>query len=294
MKSILTIIAYLTLCSGIKSQCIADAGTAIHRCSPELYVQLGGSPTAFGGIPPYEYEWWIDPIPTSSQIIPYIYASHILNDTTIATPTLIYTGGSFIGDSIEFYLKITDQLGCQSFDTLVLTTSFFGQHLMYYDYWINQGDSVYLNQTPNVGGGFGATTYDWNPSYGLSDTTLASGFWASPETSTAYTPTVTDSKGCELTAGGPLYFVNVNPTGIDELNRIPVKLYPNPTANLIIIETDANKPIVKSELYSITGKKLAGFANHTNRIDLTPYSKGTYILKLYFSERMSFQKVVKE
>ncbi len=294
MKYILTIISLVSFCSGVTAQCIANAGSNIHRCSTELTVQLGGSPTAFGGIPPYEYEWWIDPIPTSSQTLPYIYASDILNDTTIATPTLIYTGGSFIGDSMEFYLKITDELGCQSFDTIVLTTSHFGIHLIYHEYWINQGDSVYLNQAPNIGGGFGLLTYDWNPSYGLSDTTLASGFWASPDTSTAYTATVTDSKGCSATAGGPLYYIWVNTTGINEDNRIPTILYPNPTSNIIFIEADANKPIIKSEVYSLSGKKLANFANFRNMIDLSNYSNGTYILKLYFNDGISFRKIVKE
>ena len=278
MKSILTSFLFLTFCSISNAQCIADAGPDIHRCSPEFTVQLGSSPTAFGGTPPYAYEWWIEPISTGSEVVPFIYASTMLNDTSVANPSFIYTG-SFLDSSMTFFLRITDSLGCHSIDTINVTTSIFNVHLIYHEYWIEQGDSVYLNQAPNIGGGFGTLIYDWNPSYGLNDTTLAMGFWASPDTSTAYTATVTDSKGCTATAGGPLYFIWVNTVGVNENILAPIALYPNPTSDFIYIETDVKTPIVKSELFSVLGKKLASFAKLQGRIDLSTYSSGTYILK---------------
>lgn len=293
MKNILLFLFFLLSFNYIHGQCVADAGEDIHRCSPDSVVQLGGNPTAMTGTAPYTYEWWMDPIETGSEIVPYIHASDMLNDTSIANPSFIYTG-SFLSSDMTFYLKITDDMGCESVDSITVTTSIFNVHLIYHDYWINQGDSVYLNQVPNIGGGYGAISYDWNPSYGLSDTSLATGFWASPEISTAYTATVTDSKGCTATAGEPLYFIWVNTTGIGENKRISIKLYPNPTSNIIFIETDPNQPIVKSELYSVSGKKLANITSLTNRVDLSSYANGTYILKLYFSKGISFQKIVKE
>lgn len=277
----------------ITAQCIANAGEDIHRCSPDSVVILGGDPTAYNGVPPYIYEWWIDPISTGSEVVPFIYASTMLNDTSVANPSFIYTG-SFLDSSMTFFLRITDSLGGQSIDTINVTTSIFNVHLIYHDYWINQGDSVFLNQIPNISGGYGTTIYDWNPSYGLSDTALATGFWASPDISTAYSATVTDSKGCTATAGGPLYYIWVNTTGINENNRIPIKFYPNPTSNLIFIEADTDMPILKSELYSLTGKKLGSSPPPGTKIDLSTFASGTYILKLYFNEGIVIQKVVKE
>lgn len=296
MKAILTIFVCLTFYAGTYAQCNADAGIDQHKClndtSNQSLVIIGGNPSANFGTPPYSFSWSINPIefvPGSS--IPYLYASDILNDTTISNPHILYETAS---DSIMFYLTITDSLGCTSSDSCVVTFTLFGQHLIYHDYWINEGDSVFLNQIPNIGGGYGETIYDWNPSYGLSDTTLAIGFWASPDTSTAYTATLTDSKGCTATAGGPLYYIWINTTGLNENNIIPIKLYPNPSSNIIFIETDSKNPILKNELYSLTGEKLANFLSLKDRIDLSTYSNGTYILKLYFNEGIVIQKVIKE
>ncbi len=288
-----TVILFLFLVGStpfLNAQCIADAGGDIHRCSPETTVQLGGGPSASGGMPPYTYEWSIEPIAFDSNVIPFLYASTVLSDTTTANPILLYNG---VSDSLAFFLTITDSLGCQSTDTIILTTTHFGIHLTWYDYYINQGDSVYLNQTPNIGAGYGTTYYDWNPSYGLSDTTLYSGFWASPDSTTAYTATVTDSKGCTATAGGPTYIVNVTPVGLDEYNKVSVNLYPNPTRDVAFIQKDSYTPISKMEIYSPLGVKLATELKPRDRIDLAPYPKGTYVLKLYFEEGISIKKLVK-
>lgn len=289
---IFTTLYVLTFSAFSFAQCIADAGSDIHRCSRDSTVQLGGNPTAFGGATPYTYEWSVDPIPTTSQVVPYVYASNMLNDTSIANPIFTYNGG-FLEDSIEIYLKITDNMGCQSFDTLQLTTSLFGEHLMYHDFWIDKGDSVYLNYTPNVGGGFGTSTYDWNPSYGLSDTNIASGFWASPNTSTFYTATVTDTKGCSKT-GGSFYHIYVNTAGLHENKLKEVELFPNPATDIINIKNKKTEIINKIELYSLSGKKINTFNNPENHIDISNYSKGVYTLKIYFDDYVSSQKIVKK
>ena len=88
----------------VLGQCdiIADAGENKHRCSPDSSVQFGGNPVASNGTPPYTYEWWIDPIETSIQSVPFIYASDILNDTTAENP-ICESSSSFIGDSLYIF-----------------------------------------------------------------------------------------------------------------------------------------------------------------------------------------------
>lgn len=293
MKNI-SFIFLMLIYSGIcNAQCVADAGSEIHVCSdPDSLTQLGGMPAAYGGNAPYTYEWWIEPIPSISEVLPFIYASNLLSDTSIANPTFLYNGSSF-SDSLEFFLRITDSSGCQSLDTLILTRSLFNMTLMSYEAQINQGDSVYLNQGSNIDGGFGNVTYSWSPTEGLSDTTLANGFWAKPDETTHYTPTITDTKGCQFTAG-PFYYIYVNSVGLEEFNQIPVSLYPNPTSGVVYFESKQQKPIEKMELFSITGSKLTTQLNPENRIDLSDYEMGAYILKLYFDEGIVVKKIVKE
>lgn len=193
----------------LSAQCIADAGDNIHRCSTDSSVTLGGNPTASNGIAPYSYEWKIDPIATGSQSIPYIHASDLLSDTTIANPTFSCSGG-FIDTAMTFYLKVSDASGCQSHDTIVVSTSIFTTNLASYYYWVEAGDSVFLNESPNIGSLYDITLYDWNPSHGLSDTNVDRGFWAKPDTTIRYALTITDSKGCS-SAAEPMYHIYVSP-----------------------------------------------------------------------------------
>jgi len=293
-KNIVLIIACLAYTQISNAQCIANAGADLHICSPDSSAQLGGNPTAFGGVPPYVYEWWIDPIPTLSQTTPYLYASNILDDTTSANPTLIYTG-SLIDDSISFYLKITDSLGCESMDTIVLTKTHFGINLLSFSYWINQGDSVYLDQGANIGGGWGNTFYSWSPTHGLSDSTVLSGFWAKPDSSIVYSATISDSKGCQMT-GSPFYFIYVNPVGIEDVkNYYAIKLYPNPTSNIIFINIHDNVAIKEVKVVSLNGKIMIFQNENTNQIHLKNIPSGIYIMEICTSNNELIRhKVVKK
>lgn len=295
MKIILFVVIYLTCTQTLHAQCIANAGTNIHICSPDSSAQLGGNPTAFGGVPPYVYEWWIDPIPTSSQTIPYLFASNILDDTTSANPTLIYTG-SLINDSISFYLKITDSLGCESMDTIKLTKTHFGINLLSFSYWINQGDSVYLDQGANISGGWGNTFYSWSPTHGLSDSTVLSGFWAKPDSSIAYSATVTDSKGCQKT-GSPFYFIYVNPVGIDDINtdNQSIIFYPNPTTDIVFINMHESIGIKEIKVLSLNGQEMISQNKNTKQISLKNIPNGVYIIEIHTSHsELIRHKIVKK
>jgi len=123
MKNNVLLGSFLALTQFVDAQCVADAGIDKHNCFSDSSVQIGGSPTAIGGTPPYTFEWSIDPIPYAPPIFPFLYASDILDDTTISNPTFIYNEAE---DSIPFYLKIIDSFGCISYDTIIVTTSFLG------------------------------------------------------------------------------------------------------------------------------------------------------------------------
>ncbi len=272
------------------SQCIADAGIDKHRCPNDPTTQFGGLKSALGGVPPYKYEWRIKPIAFAPPSIPFLYASHILNDTTAANPTLIYNN---LSDSVKLYLRVTDSLGCQSEDSCQITFSNFGQHTFYHEYWIDYGDSVYLNRTPNIGGGFGNVKYSWSPTNGLSDTTLPFGFWAKPLINTNYTPTIIDSKGCSITAGGPLYFVYVRPVGIKEEVPIEVNLFPNPTSGEVSIVGMQDVDIEEVKLFTVNGQWLISTKNNS-KMNLSYLANGIYFIEIESKNGVIRHKIIKQ
>ena len=193
------------------------------------------------------------------------------------------------------YLKITDDLGCQDTDTVLLTTTDFGITLPSYEYSIMKGDSVYLNQGSNVGPGFGSTSYLWQPSHGLSDVNLLSGFWAKPDSSIQYYVTATDSKGCQKT-GSPFYFINVNTLETENVikENSSIAIFPNPTSDKIFIDTPENLAIEKIELFTTNGKKIATHQGNLNFVSLKDYPDGVYIIEIQTSNNEVFyRKVVK-
>ncbi len=285
----LTIILLFFIPAFLHAQCTADAGTDSHYCSETHSIQLGGNPTASGGTGPYTYEWWIDPIYLGVSSKPYIYASDILDDTTIANPILSY----YKEDSLTFFVRVTDSLGCQDVDTVIFTFSHFGYHLFYWTYYINPGDSVYLNEVPNIGGGYGNYTfYDWNPSHGLSDTNLASGFWAKPDSSIFYTATVTDTKGCTKTALGATYFIYIV-TGIDDAESTDISVFPNPTEDYLRIEVKDNQPLKEVLLFNNHGQEVPLRLLSTDRYDISHLPVGIYNLVVCFENAVARKKIVK-
>ncbi|MEG1555841.1 MAG: T9SS type A sorting domain-containing protein, partial [Bacteroidales bacterium] len=163
-----------------------------------------------------------------------------------------------------------------------------------FEYWISKGDSVYLDQACNIGGGYGNTIYEWHPSLGLSDTTLVSGFWAKPDTSIAYTATIIDSKGCRQTAGGPLYYVYVNTVNISRADLIPLEIFPNPTDGLIYFKSNNQHKIKMLKVYTSTGMELMSLNNPVNVLDISGYKSGMYIIEFYFDEGLVTQKIIKK
>lgn len=236
MKKLILILTILDLyqINFVFGQCIADAGQDIVVCcgfNGMDTVQLGGNPTAYGGVPPYTYTW-----ETEWQVGSWIYtASDFLDDTTLANPTIIYTG-----ENLSFHLTVIDSESNICSDSVHVDFTNFGTHLGYVTYTIQQGDSIYLTGWENVFGGFPPFEYLWRPNHGLIDSTSLS-FWAKPDSSVAYYLTLTDSSGCSAT-GAPVYFVNVNPVSIDKIEKeiVEIKVYPNPSKDQITIEIKGN------------------------------------------------------
>jgi gliding motility-associated-like protein len=121
--------------------------------------------------------------------------SGIFADVNDLNTFYLPTAADVTADSILMILNINDpgsSLGCLPFsDTLVVKINPIPLADAGPDVTICQGDMVQLN-------GGGSVFYQWSPSTGLDDPTIANPT-ASPVTTTAYTLTVTDDFGCSNT-----------------------------------------------------------------------------------------------
>ena len=83
-------------------------------------------------------------------------------------------------------------------------------------------------------------------------------------------------------------------TGIDnnlELNS-EVNIYPNPTSNLLSIETELD--INEINIIDITGKMIITTKQNTNTINVVDLSNGIYFIKLITDEKTIIKKIVKQ
>jgi len=239
MNKFLLVIILLAHIQPAIGQLLVDAGDDVVVCNDWLgmdTVQLGGNPTASGGIPPYTYSW-----ETTWTVGSWTYtASDFLDDTTLANPTVIYTG-----EHLTFYLTVTDSESNTGIDTIVVDFTNFGTHLGTVTFNIQQGDSIYLFGCENVFGGFPPYRYLWRPNHGLLDSTSLH-FWAKPDSSVAYYLSATDSSGCTA-VGAPVYYINVLPVSVNpkDDHNSEVRVFPNPATDHICIKVPGNHPETK-------------------------------------------------
>jgi hypothetical protein len=282
MKAILTLCTII-LSTTIYSQLIVDAGEDRHLCLKVLEWEvdsgnpiLGGNDEVAGGIPPYTYIWEF-----RSVFVGTIYktASDILDDTTIAHPKIKQFP---FGNDLEMpYIKLTvvDSEGNIGVDSIKVTYSEFGVHLTEWQYSINEGDSIYLNKEPNIGGGIPPTSYTWEPAHGVLHQNEWS-FWAKPDYSLEYQAVVIDSMGCKA-EGGRFYTVNVNSVGIIEQKNVKqISLYPNPTEKNI--KFDNFKELQNSDyiITNINGKQVQSGVLSKEELNVSKLAAGQYVLTL--------------
>lgn len=95
-----------------------------------------------------------------------------------------------------YILTITDDAGCSVADSVLVTVNPMPVIDIGADLAVCDGGSIMIDA--KVTGGAGTFAYRWTPATGLSNPTALKPI-ASPRTTTRYTLTVTDSKGCSAT-----------------------------------------------------------------------------------------------
>jgi len=114
-----------------------------------------------------------------------------------------------------------------------------------------KGESVALGGDPAANGGYGEYSYSWEPGNSLDDDTKANPE-ATPEETTDYVLTVTDSLQC---TDNDTVSVSVEVTNLPVINGEELAIYPNPAQNVLNIEFPGNlKGDYKIKLIALTGK----------------------------------------
>lgn len=145
---------------------IANAGPNTGVC-PSDSVQIGGTPAASGGVPPYTYSWQ----PVAS-----------LSNPAVSNPF------AFPSFPTNYTLIVTDAAG--NIATSVVNVSIYALPVVSAgpDQTILQGTNTFLTAS-------GAVNYYWNPSTGLYNQNSASPV-AEPALTTTYCVTGVDANGC--------------------------------------------------------------------------------------------------
>jgi len=166
-----------------------NAGTNQVFCSGSNgCVTIGGSPTATGGVQPYQYQW---------------SNSGDINNPTIANPCVQPVS------TTTYTLTVTDQLGCSATSSVTITVNPQIVVNAGNDTSICSGQSVILGSAnPEVIGGTLPYTYSWSPTQNLNNTTSTNPTAQNLTSNVTYTLLVTDSYHC--TATGSIA-INVRP-----------------------------------------------------------------------------------
>lgn len=73
-----------------------------------------------------------------------------------------------------------------------------------------------------------------------------------------------------------------------------IKVYPNPTSGIVSISSPENATIDKIEIVDILGKTVSVKTNNTSQIDISEFSNGVYIFKIFAGETVLNRKVIRQ
>lgn len=274
MSKLLTIAILATISSfPVKAQLKAFAGTDVKICLGAFALTdsplLGGSPSATGGTPPYQYRWKLQESWFGS-------ASFFLNSDTIANPRLKQLSGT---DSAHFVLIVTDANSINAYDTVYVRLSRWGIYGSGGTLKKTDADTVTLNARSIPVPSFPPITYTWSPATFLSDSTILKPLcWS--KGFVHYTLWATDAIGCKEYA----WDLSVNSTPLS-VSTLPGPdeciLIPNPFNTSGTIQIGKFWLGSTLSIYSASGQLILQEVVNGNSVWLPlPLQTGTYFYNL--------------
>lgn len=261
-------------------ECKAYMSNYNYICASDNII-LGSSPTAWAGKEPYSYNWVCVNAGSGG-----CDASEYLDNTTVSNPIC-----SELTENTTLILTVIDSESNVCVDTVILNVSPFSNtdtNVVY----INPYDSVQLYT--NISGGYAPFSYLWTPSSGLNDPTDVNTY-ASPDSTTIYMLTITDSIGCSTsdylvvnTDSMDVSIKKINFAFSDQINDV----FPNPSQSgkfFIYIKNMPEYPLesIKLRVLDLRGvivdETLWGndFVKTGIHLDLSKVSPSFYIVELY-------------
>lgn len=197
-KYLLLVFILTVLSLHVNAQLQIDAGEDRIICvggiiNENEILYLGGNPTITGEKEPYTYTWSGKRklLPSSKYVI---YASDILNDTTLRNPT--FEREKLLSGEFTFYLKVEDSDQLVAYDSVKIQSSSFVAYLeSARSVQIQKGDSVQLFGPGYIDGDFHPLQFYISPSDGLSDSSDLYG-WVKPLKTTRYSINAINRVGC--------------------------------------------------------------------------------------------------
>ncbi len=167
------------------------------------------------------------------------------------------------------------------------------------DKTIVKGNQVKLGGVPVVSGGDGTYMYSWSPTTRLSHANIDQPI-ATPDSTTTYTLTVVDGKGCTQTSSVKITITT--PTGLQKTNEDFLSVFPNPTKGSIHLSliNPAISGDIQIDIYDQLGRLIysapwSQISKDTNgEIVLPTDVKGFMTMKISGEDRYAISKLIVE
>jgi len=189
------------------------------------------------------------------------------------------------------------QLGLNAQATLTATITVGQDPLLTADAGTDQtaspGDTVTLGATAVAAGGSGTYTYEWTPTAGVDDSSLANPSYVVGTSDVTFTVEVTDSKNCVAADNAN---VRVSTISVNETEKAKFFVYPNPVSSQLYIQGLENTEGLQAILTDINGKILVDerLNDGESKLDVSSLSPGVYTLRVVSASDEFQTKIVIE
>lgn len=184
----------------------------------------------------------------------------------------------------QYVLSINDQFGCSNtFDIDILQPAEFA----FSEFGFEPCEGG-MNGIVYMSAGGGTPDYDYTWTYLTTGGTSSNTTWGGLDYG-CYEGMVMDANGCVI-----VDTLCLSCLGIEELS-FEVSIYPNPTADYVIIGGDS-KDLLDVRLTSINGSEVYSETNFTlgSLITMSDYPTGVYIIEISNQEEIGYYRLIKE